>query len=77
MVKEMTISKHALELVGVTVEEYLQWCFDNGFPSYKDSSKKEFFSRINECRIVRDKETGRLINKNRKSSTNDKKNESN
>ncbi len=38
----MTISKQALELVGCTVEDYLQWCSDNGFPSYKESTKKEF-----------------------------------
>ena len=27
----MTISKQALELIGCTVEDYLQWCKDNGF----------------------------------------------
>ncbi len=59
----MTISKQALELVGCTVEDYLQWCSDNGFPSYKESTKKEFFRRIQDNVIVRDRETGKLINR--------------
>ena len=58
----MTISKQALELIGCTVEDYLHWCKDNGFPSYKENTKKEFFKRINENRIVRDTESGLLIN---------------
>ena len=58
----MTISKQALELIGCTVEDYLQWCKDNSFPSYKENTKKEFFKRINENRIVRDTESGLLIN---------------
>jgi len=60
----MTINKQALELVGVTVDEYLQWCSSSNFPSYRESTKKEFFKRINENRIVRDTKTGLLINKN-------------
>lgn len=59
----MTISKQALELVGCTVEDYLQWCRDNNQPSYKETTKKEFFKRISENRIVRDSSTGLLINK--------------
>ena len=58
----MTISKQALELIGCRVEYYLQWCKDIGFPCYKENTKKEFFKRINENRIVRDTESGLLIN---------------
>lgn len=59
----MTISKQALELVGVTIEEYLQWCSDNKFPAYRETTKKEFFKRIQGNQIVRDVKTGILINK--------------
>ena len=59
----MTISKQALEIVGVSVEEYLQWCSDNDLPAYKEKTKKEFFKRIMNDKIIRDTKTGELISK--------------
>ena len=59
----MVVSKATLELVGITREEYIEWCKENNFPSYKKSTLSEFFARIREGRIIRDQRTRKLINK--------------
>ena len=59
----MNINKQALELVGVTVDEYLFWCKENKRPSYKEETKQDFFKRIREGKIVKDVRNQRLINK--------------
>lgn len=59
----MKISMHALDIVGVTPLEYIEWCEENGKASYKEATKIEFFSKIKKGMICRDKKTGKLINK--------------
>ena len=63
MVNILKINKQALELLGVTVGEYLFWCKENKMPSYKETTKKEFFKRCIEGRIVKDARNNRLVNK--------------
>ena len=50
---------------GVSEAEYKQWCKDNKKPAYKASSKKEFFDRIADGRLVRDAYTGKLVKSRR------------
>lgn len=59
----MQISKQALAIVGVTIDDYLEWCLNNNKASYKNETKKEFFTKIKEGRIVRDNATKKLITK--------------
>ena len=57
------ITQQALDVAGVTYDEYLNWCEENNKPPYKKKIRDEFFKRIFDGRIVRDSKTKRLINK--------------
>ena len=61
----MTLNKQAFISAGVTIDEYKQWCKDNKKSAYLQSSKEDFFARILDGRLVRDK-NGKLIKKYRK-----------
>jgi len=41
------ISEKPFQFFGYTVDEFVRWCELNNLASYKSSSKKEFFKRIN------------------------------
>lgn len=56
------INKQAFSLVGVTVEEYVNWCIENKRPIYNQKTKNEFFKLISDGRLVRDM-NGRLVKK--------------
>lgn len=62
MSKNVKINKNALKLVGVSLEDYLTWCEENHKPSYKLSSKQEFFNKINDKKLVKNND-GKLIKK--------------
>ena len=62
----MKINKQILELCGVTEQDYREWCAITGKPMYKESSKREFFKRIQNGQLVKDK-NGKLIKKRRTS----------
>ncbi len=57
----MKINKHAFELVGISLEDYILWCEDNNKPSYKAKTKEEFFKKIRNNQIVRDTKKGKLV----------------
>ena len=59
----MYITQQALDIAGVTYQEYLDWCEENNKLPYKEKVRNEFFKRIFEGKIVRDSNTKRLINK--------------
>ena len=59
----MYINQQALDIAGVTYEEYLQWCKDNNKIPHLKKTRKDFFARIKDDRIAKDKKTGQLINK--------------
>lgn len=59
----MYITQQALDIVGISYDDYLQWCTDNHRPPYKKKTRKEFFERIKDGKIAKDKKTGELINK--------------
>lgn len=59
----MYINQQALDIAGVTYQEYLNWCQLNNKAPYKKKTRKEFFKRITDERIIRDKHTGELVNK--------------
>lgn len=61
----MYITQQALDIAGVTYEEYLTWCEENNKIPYKEKVRNEFFKRIFDGRIVKDSKTKRLINKHR------------
>lgn len=73
----MKISKQALELVGVTVDEYIFWCRENGHPACSEKTKALFFASIRDNKIVRDKRNNRLINKYPRQTQEGDKNEEN
>lgn len=60
------MNKQIYRVIGVTEKDYLRWCEENNKPSYKQETKREFFERIREDRLAKDKFTGKLIRKNRK-----------
>lgn len=59
----MTINKQALDLVGVSIEQYLDYCEQRGLKANYKKTRKEFFKRIKEGRIVMDSKTGELLDK--------------
>ena len=59
----MNINKQAFDLHGVTVKDYLDFCEKKGWQSYKPSSKRAFFERLETGRLVKDKLTGKLLEK--------------
>lgn len=63
----MTINKQCFEIAGVTEKDYLNWCRENKKSAYKASSKREFFERIQDGRLVKDSMTGQLVKKRKKS----------
>lgn len=59
------MNKQLFQEVGITEADYKKWCKDNKKPSYKSETKEEFFARIQDGRLVKDK-SGNLIRKNRR-----------
>ena len=53
------------DLLGVTEEEYLQWCKDNHHPYYSTDTKRKFFNKIQGERVVRDKTEKKIRKVNR------------
>ncbi|MDD7037761.1 MAG: hypothetical protein PUI63_00855 [Alistipes senegalensis] len=53
-------------MLGITEEEYKEWCESQSLSAYKVSTKQEFFSKIQSGQIVRDSKTGKLIEKRKK-----------
>lgn len=60
------MNKQIYDLCGVTEEDYLKWCELTGKPSYKTSSKKEFFNRIQNGQLAKD-QNGNLVKKRKTS----------
>ena len=59
------MNKQILTLVGVSEEEYLDWCKVNKKRRSLLKTKQEFFKRIREGKLVRD-EDGKLINRDKR-----------
>lgn len=59
----MTMNRQAFASVGVTEEDYMNWCKKYKKSYYKPEVKREFFARISDGRLVRDTFTGELIKK--------------
>lgn len=59
------MNKQILSLVGVSEEEYIDWCKETGRRHSLLKTKREFFERIREGKLVRDKD-GKLINKDKR-----------
>ena len=64
----MKVNNQAFKLAGVTLDDYNKWCDENKKPRYLPQTKKEFFTRIHDGRLVKDKD-GNLIKKRKKSIT--------
>lgn len=47
------LSKYPFELIGYNIDIYLKWCEKHQFKSYLNSTKKEFFKRINDYTITK------------------------
>lgn len=60
------MNKQVFLVAGITEKDYKQWCLDNKKPAYKASTKADFFARIQDGRLVKDKITGKLIKKYRR-----------
>lgn len=50
------MSKVSFDLVGVSEMEYMNWCKENNKPWYRRATKVDFFTRIQDGRLVRDKD---------------------
>ena len=50
----------AFSIVGVTEQDYLDWCKENKKPHYRTSTKAEFFKLIQEGKLVKDK-SGQVV----------------
>ena len=61
----MSLNKQAFEVAGVTENDYKKWCKENGKAAYKQSSKEDFFARIQDGRLVKDA-SGKLVKKYRR-----------
>lgn len=61
------INKQLCEMFNVTNDDYRQWCKDNKKAMYKTSSKKEFFERLSDGRLVKDKRSNQLVKQRKKS----------
>ena len=48
-------------ITNTTKADYLEWCEKNSKPAYKAESKKEFFSKIKEGKLIRDSASGKLV----------------
>lgn len=59
------MNKQLYTQTGVTEKEYKAWCKEHNKPSYKPEVRQEFFARVIDNRIVKDK-SGKLVKKNRK-----------
>ena len=55
----------ALKIYGVTQKDYEDWCKTTKRPSYSNATKREFFTRLREGRLVKNV-YGQLVRKNRK-----------
>lgn len=56
------MNKNAFLITGITKEDFIRWCKENKKPSYKKEVRSEFFSKIQEGKLVKDSK-GRLIKK--------------
>lgn len=59
----MKISKQALNLIGVTYTEYLEWCAAHNKKHFSKKVILDFFTRIKDGRIIR--KNGILVSKHR------------
>lgn len=62
----MNINKQAFKLRGVTVEDYFKWCKDKKKTKSSTKTMEDFFTRLDEGRLVKDAATGRLLTKRRR-----------
>lgn len=60
----MQINKRSLEVVGVTYEEYIDWCDKNKLIDNKKKTIKLFFEKIRNGQLVRNSKNGEIIKKN-------------
>ena len=60
------MNRQIFRMLGITEEEYKEWCESQSLSAYKVSTKQEFFSKIQSGQIVRDSKTGKLIEKRKK-----------
>ena len=55
--------EHAIELYGMSFEDFELYCDKTGKPSYSRQSKTDFFKACNDCELV--KKDGKLFLKGR------------
>lgn len=60
------MNRQIFRMLGISEEEYKEWCSNNYLVAYKISTKQEFFDKIQSGQIVRDSNTGKLIEKRKK-----------
>ena len=63
--KLRVFGKQTLSVLGVTVDEYKDWCKKNGKNDKKVSVRKDFIDRVLDGRIVKNSMTKKLINKHK------------
>lgn len=58
--KTRLISKQALEMFNIDYEEYVIWAKENNKNIYSNDTKKEFFEKLKNKIIIRNKKTKKL-----------------
>lgn len=64
--RDTKMSKQALEIVGVTLNDFKNYCNDFKKAAYKLETKTEFFSLILRNKLVREYTTGKLVKTRKK-----------
>lgn len=59
------MNKQLEKITGVTDDDYKQWCLDNHKPSYLNKTKRDFYGRILDGRLVKDAAGKKLLRKNK------------
>ena len=57
----MAINKTAFELVGVSYQNYVDWCKKTNRRISSTESKREFFARIKDGKLAKNPYTGELV----------------
>lgn len=57
------LNVQAANLYNVTEQDYIDWCTKTKRAPYKQSSKEEFYARLTDGRLVKDKSANKLLTK--------------
>lgn len=57
------MNRQIFRMLGITEEEYKDWCERHSLPTYKATTKQEFFEAVQDGKVIRDSKTNKLVDK--------------